>query len=213
MGAVQNPRMSHYLWTKDGGQVSCIERRETVHHISVLRLATRQLCLDISFAALSASSSQGVSCGGTTSAWERDATGETDINACTVSRRIIANQKLPTHAIDAIDGHELLVYLDATWTRGSEMGFVLTSPTNCAMLGSTSMPPWCFIPGRPWHGAAAIRQGKASPPAPKHVMVQDAVKRFLASKRTENLADSTIEKLTTIFEKQFVGWSQRQLLS
>ncbi len=35
-------------------------------------------------------------------------------------------QKLPTHAIDAIDGHELLVYLDATWTRGPEMGFVLT---------------------------------------------------------------------------------------
>jgi len=59
-------------------------------------------------------------------AWERDATGETDVNACTVSRRIIANQKLPTHAIDAIEGHELLVYLDGTWTRGPEMGFVLT---------------------------------------------------------------------------------------
>ena len=38
------------------------------------------------------------------------------------------------------------------------------------------------------------------------VTVQDAVKRFLASKRTENLADSTLDKLTTIFQKQFGGW-------
>ena len=39
------------------------------------------------------------------------------------------------------------------------------------------------------------------------VTVQDAVKRFLASKRTENLADSTLDKLTTIFQKQFGGWA------
>ena len=37
--------------------------------------------------------------------------------------------------------------------------------------------------------------------------MQNAVKRFLASKRTENLADSTLDKLTTIFEKQFLTWT------
>lgn len=58
--------------------------------------------------------------------WETDATGDFDINACTVSRRVIANQKLPKHAIDAIAEREVLVYLDATWTRGPEMDFVLT---------------------------------------------------------------------------------------
>jgi site-specific recombinase XerD len=33
------------------------------------------------------------------------------------------------------------------------------------------------------------------------------VKRFLASKRNENLADSTLDKLATIFEKQFLRWA------
>jgi hypothetical protein len=32
------------------------------------------------------------------------------------------------------------------------------------------------------------------------VTVQNAVKKFLARKRTENLADSTLDKLATIFE-------------
>ncbi len=31
--------------------------------------------------------------------------------------------------------------------------------------------------------------------------------RFLNSKRNENLADSTLDKLTTIFEKQFLAWA------
>jgi integrase/recombinase XerD len=33
------------------------------------------------------------------------------------------------------------------------------------------------------------------------------VSRFLNSKRNENLADSTLDKLTTIFEKQFLAWA------
>ena len=60
------------------------------------------------------------------SAWEKDAMGESDTDACTVSHRIIANQKLPSYVIAAISGYELLVYLDGTWTRAQEMGFVLT---------------------------------------------------------------------------------------
>jgi hypothetical protein len=58
--------------------------------------------------------------------WEQDATGENDIHACTVSRRIIAKQKLPAYAIDAIGTHDILVYLDAVWTKGPENGLVLT---------------------------------------------------------------------------------------
>jgi len=44
-------------------------------------------------------------------------------------------------------------------------------------------------------------------PEPGQVTVQEAVARFLASKRNENGAESTLDKLTTIFEKQFVGWA------
>jgi hypothetical protein len=33
------------------------------------------------------------------------------------------------------------------------------------------------------------------------------VSRFLNSKRNQNLADSTLDKLTTIFEKQFLAWA------
>ena len=55
--------------------------------------------------------------------------------------------------------------------------------------------------------ASAIRSGEAPPRKAVSVTVQDAVKRFLASKRTENLADSTLDKLTTIFQKQFGGWA------
>ena len=48
---------------------------------------------------------------------------------------------------------------------------------------------------------------EASRPEPTLVTVKEAVARFLNSKRNENLADSTIDKLTTIFEKQFFGWT------
>ena len=43
-------------------------------------------------------------------------------------------------------------------------------------------------------------------PEPTLVTVKEAVARFLNSKRNENLADSTLDKLTTIFEKQFLAW-------
>jgi integrase/recombinase XerD len=48
---------------------------------------------------------------------------------------------------------------------------------------------------------------EASRTAPALVTVNEAVARFLSSKRNENLADSTLDKLTTIFEKQFFGWT------
>ncbi len=55
----------------------------------------------------------------------------------------------------------------------------------------------------------AKQQGleEASRPEPALVTVKEAVARFLNSKRNENLADSTLDKLTTIFEKQFLAWA------
>jgi integrase len=48
---------------------------------------------------------------------------------------------------------------------------------------------------------------EASRPEPALITVKEAVTRFLNSKRNENLADSTLDKLTTIFEKQFLAWA------
>jgi integrase len=48
---------------------------------------------------------------------------------------------------------------------------------------------------------------EASRPEPALVTVKEAVARFLNSKCNENLADSTLDKLTTIFEKQFLAWA------
>jgi hypothetical protein len=42
-------------------------------------------------------------------------------------------------------------------------------------------------------------------PEPVLVTVKKVVARFLNSKRNENLSDSTLDELTTIFEKQFLG--------
>jgi integrase len=55
--------------------------------------------------------------------------------------------------------------------------------------------------------AKAKRLEEASRPEPALVTVKEAVARFLNSKRNENLADSTLDKLTTIFEKQFLAWA------
>src|ERR1700692_1664211 len=44
---------------------------------------------------------------------------------------------------------------------------------------------------------------EASRPKLALVTVKEAVSRFLNSKRNENLADSTLDKLTTIFESSF----------
>jgi len=56
--------------------------------------------------------------------------------------------------------------------------------------------------------AAAIRQGEVPRREIEVVTIEDAVDRFLGSKRNENLAESTMGKLTTIFEKQFLGWAK-----
>ncbi len=42
---------------------------------------------------------------------------------------------------------------------------------------------------------------------PERITVKEAIARFLNSKRNENLAESTIDKLETIFEKQFLSWA------
>src|SRR5215472_16187174 len=52
----------------------------------------------------------------------------------------------------------------------------------------------------------------AVPATSEKVSVKDAVMRFLKSKRNENLADSTIDKLKTIFEKQFLSWATESRL-
>src|ERR1700745_52878 len=48
--------------------------------------------------------------------------------------------------------------------------------------------------------------------APEKISVKDAIARFLSSKRNENLAESTLEKLKTIFEKQFLSWATESRL-
>lgn len=55
--------------------------------------------------------------------WHEDATGENDHHACTVHKGTIANQKLPQYVIDAVSGYDLLVYVDATYTKQPGMGF------------------------------------------------------------------------------------------
>jgi integrase/recombinase XerD len=47
-------------------------------------------------------------------------------------------------------------------------------------------------------------------PNPESVTLTDAVARFLAAKKKENLSDSTVAKLTTIFEKQLLTWATEQ---
>jgi len=58
--------------------------------------------------------------------WEKEATGENDHHACTVTKATIATEKLPAKVIAAIGSCNLLVYLDATWTGKGEIDFVLT---------------------------------------------------------------------------------------
>lgn len=57
--------------------------------------------------------------------WDKDATGENDHHACTVNRRTIKTQELPTYVIDAIDSYDLLVYLDGTHTKKADQDFVI----------------------------------------------------------------------------------------
>lgn len=58
-----------------------------------------------------------------------------------------------------------------------------------------------------------IEQRKRAGEGPKHesiMLLKHAVSRFLAAKKKENLSDSTIAKLTTIFEKQLLTWAAGQ---
>lgn len=48
--------------------------------------------------------------------------------------------------------------------------------------------------------------------APEKISVKDAVARFISSKRNQNLAESTLDKLKTIFEKQFLSWATESRL-
>ena len=48
--------------------------------------------------------------------------------------------------------------------------------------------------------------------APEKISVKDAVSRFITCKRNENLAESTLDKLKTIFEKQFLSWATESRL-
>jgi integrase/recombinase XerD len=48
--------------------------------------------------------------------------------------------------------------------------------------------------------------------APEKISVKDAVARFINSKRNENLAESTLDKLKTTFEKQFQSWATESRL-
>ena len=47
---------------------------------------------------------------------------------------------------------------------------------------------------------------------PENISVKDAISRFISSKRNENLAESTLDKLKTIFEKQFLSWATESRL-
>jgi hypothetical protein len=49
--------------------------------------------------------------------WDRDATADNDSHACTVNKRTIGTQKLPAYVIEAINGYDLLVYIDAMYTK------------------------------------------------------------------------------------------------
>jgi integrase/recombinase XerD len=48
--------------------------------------------------------------------------------------------------------------------------------------------------------------------APEKIGVKDAVARFINSKRNGNLAESTLDTLKTIFEKQFLSWATESRL-
>jgi integrase/recombinase XerD len=45
-------------------------------------------------------------------------------------------------------------------------------------------------------------------PAPQRITLKDAVDAFISAKKDEGLRESTIEKLKTIFEKQFLTWAK-----
>ncbi len=59
---------------------------------------------------------------------------------------------------------------------------------------------------------AAVDSGLRNDAMPERgkqpITIQDAVTRFLTSKKNENLAESTLQKLDTIFRSQFLPWTK-----
>ncbi|MCU1231701.1 MAG: hypothetical protein JWO97_4585 [Acidobacteria bacterium] len=53
-----------------------------------------------------------------------------------------------------------------------------------------------------WNAAGKIGAGH-----PECIRIDDAVQRYLADARARHLAEATLAKLTTIFEKQFLAWA------
>lgn len=54
--------------------------------------------------------------------------------------------------------------------------------------------------------------GEVLPPVPKRprITIKKAVESYLADAVSRNVAEATLDKLTTIFEKQFLPWTQAQ---
>jgi integrase/recombinase XerD len=54
------------------------------------------------------------------------------------------------------------------------------------------------------------REDAVPPEQETNVSLETAVDRFLASKRKQNLADSTVSKLNAIFKKQLLAWAKQE---
>jgi integrase/recombinase XerD len=58
-----------------------------------------------------------------------------------------------------------------------------------------------------------VHSGKETNVSLTNVSLETAVDRFLASKRKQNLADSTVSKLNAIFKRQLLDWTKREDIS
>src|ERR1035437_3298003 len=81
--------------------------------------------------------------------WETDATGESDIHACTVHQGIINSQLLPRHVKDFTVGSDLLVYVDGSWAAGDAIDFVVTFAHELRHAWQFYNVPIVFFPQTP----------------------------------------------------------------
>jgi integrase/recombinase XerD len=58
-----------------------------------------------------------------------------------------------------------------------------------------------------------VHSGKETNVSLTNVSLETAVDRFLASKRKQNLADSTVSKLKAIFKRQLLDWTKQEDIS
>ncbi len=92
------------------------------------------------------------------------------------------------------------------WIRGVVDGITVRQSANTRSWEKAEEK--CRILERDADDAARARRAGETPKVKQEpAKVAAAVARFLASKRNQNLAESTLDKLTTIFEKQFLGWA------